>query len=118
METKTTTNHAQGHNANIVLAVSGQPFPSIEEVIKTLDLAQCEIRAFYKRFNYKDSNVLRQIDTVHEALKAASASGAVDTVATGGNEKCTCPDDQCLLGDHPICRWKEYYARKSSEGQP
>lgn len=41
---------------------------------------------------------------------------SVDTNAAGGDEKCTCPDDQCLLGDHPICRWKEYYERKSSEG--
>jgi len=22
-------------------------------------------------------------------------------------EPCTCPDDQCLLGDHPTCRWKK-----------
>jgi len=62
--------------AGIYSNVSGKrpTVPSIEEVIKTLDLAQCEIRAFYKRFNYQDSNVLRQIDSVHEALKAACAT--------------------------------------------
>ncbi len=75
MENTTNQPDEKGHDANIVLSVSGQPFPSIEEVIKTLDLAQCEIRAFYKRFNYQDSNVLRQIDSVHEALKAACANG-------------------------------------------
>jgi hypothetical protein len=75
MENTTNQQDEKGHDANIVLAVSGQPFHSIEEVIKTLDLAQCEIRAFYKRFNYQDSNVLRQIDSVHEALKAACANG-------------------------------------------
>ena len=39
------------------------------------------------------------------------------TVAERGIEKCTCPDDQCLLGAHESCRWLGF-VRKSSEGQP
>lgn len=23
-------------------------------------------------------------------------------------EKCNCPDDMCLLGDHPTCRWQGF----------
>ena len=38
------------------------------QIIKTLDLAQCELRAMYKKLGYQDSNVLREIDAVHEAL--------------------------------------------------
>jgi len=48
---------------------------------------------------------------------AAVGQRSVDTVAARGIEPCTCPDQFCLLGDHPTCRWAEY-ARKSSEGQP
>lgn len=22
--------------------------------------------------------------------------------------KCSCPDQKCLLGDHPTCRWKDF----------
>jgi len=55
------------------------------------------------------------LESVSEGEPLATEAG--DTVAAGGDEKCTCPDDQCLLGDHPICRWKGF-VRKSSEGQP
>jgi hypothetical protein len=34
MENTTNQQDEKGHDANIVLAVSGQPFPSIEEVIQ------------------------------------------------------------------------------------
>lgn len=38
------------------------------QIIRALDLAQCELRAMYKKLGYQDSNVLREIDAVHEAL--------------------------------------------------
>lgn len=28
--------------------------------------------------------------------------------------KCNCPDDQCLLGKHPSCRWGQHYASQQT----
>lgn len=30
-------------------------------------------------------------------------------------DKCTCPDDQCLLGDHPTCRWRGFTPKTLEE---
>ncbi len=36
----------------------------IGEILEVLNLAQCELRAMYKRLGYLDSNVLRTIDNL------------------------------------------------------
>lgn len=105
----------QPNGSNMVLAVSG---PSEEEI----DLAAMQYAT--KMSAAPDKETPDWIMTDFKAgiawllrYQAACASGAAGTVAAGGVEPCTCPDQFCLLGDHPTCRWAEY-ARKSSEGQP
>jgi len=37
----------------------------------------------------------------------------IDFLTQEQRTECSCPDDQCQLGDHQTCRWKEYSEGKT-----
>lgn len=104
------------HDSNTVLAASGLPglYKIRNHFVTTLptgEVTAWDMICWAKDFTrYMD-------EIIHEAEKAACASGAVDTVAEGG----TCPYANHdlhlkLFGYCNACETQ--IARKSSEGQP
>lgn len=99
MKTKLTTNHAQGHNANMVLAVSGHT-PNFQKVVEELlDAVDDATDACDGYFQKEYASQLFEI-VLRDFYQAACASGAVGTVAARGALPSDCQskiDGECHL---------------------
>ncbi len=88
MENTTNQQDEKGHDANIVLAVSGLTF---NDIIETLTEALRQINQYeYGQGERYENETYIKVHTVREALKAAGASGAVDKTVSDGFTCKTC----------------------------
>jgi hypothetical protein len=88
MENTTNQQDKKGHDANIVLAVSGLTF---NDIIETLTEALREINQYeYGQGERYENETYIKVHTVREALKAAGASSAVDKTVSGSHYTAMC----------------------------